>query len=112
MKAFQSEPQSLVLPNVSALAAAIGLRAFMAHKFTPPMKSKAGMVEIVVRPIVHGHALGGQSVPVVEIFREKRTDTADLVVGHIVAADLAVIVGKAVRETAWTWTTAAGAHFR
>ena len=62
-----------------------------------PDEVQAGMIKVIVRPIVDGNALGRQPVPRVEIEREKRRDRRPLVMAQIVSSDLRVIV----REPDW-----------
>ncbi len=58
------------------------------------------MVEIIVGPVVDRRALSRQAVPVVELEREQRSHRIAGVVGHVVPAHLAAIVGEPVREGA------------
>src|ERR1035438_3933917 len=62
-------------------------------------EAQAGMVEVIVRPLVHGHVLGDRAVPDVEIEREERADSGSCLrvpVSEIVLTHLTVIVGKAI----------------
>src|SRR5262245_34070254 len=55
------------------------------------------MIEVVVRPIVHGYALRGCAIPVVQIEWKQRADGAGNVVAEVMTADLPMIVGETVR---------------
>ena len=62
---------------------------------------EAGVIEVVVGPVVDRDALRRQPVPVVEVEREQRGDGRAGVVAEVVPADLAVLfdepVGKRLR---------------
>jgi len=59
---------------------------------------EAGMIEIVIRPVVDRDPLRRQAVPVVELEREQRRHRIAGVVAEIMPADLPAIVGKPVRK--------------
>ena len=57
-----------------------------------------GVIEVVVRPIVHRDTLRRQSVPVVQVPRKQSGHARTLVVAEVVPAHLAVVVRKPVRK--------------
>ena len=80
------------------LAAPIGRRSEYTQRLPPPMKSSAAVIEVVVGPVVHGHALRRQAVPAVQVEGEERGHRRAGGVREVVPADLAVIVRQALRE--------------
>ena len=56
------------------------------------MKSRIGVVEVVVGPIINRDALRRQAVPRVEVVRKERSHTRARVVTEVVPAHLSVIV--------------------
>ena len=81
MNAFHAEPQVGAWPNVLMLGgrdrAAVGIDPEIAAAD----EVEAGMIEVVVGPVVDRDALRRQAVPVVEVEREQRGDASPLVCG-------------------------------
>ena len=71
MKAFQSEPQLLAMPKVSRRRRRWGLPPSCPH-IGAADEIQAGMVEIVVGPVVGADALGRQAVPGVDVAGKQR----------------------------------------
>ena len=94
--AFHAEPHRGALPNVLMLGRGDRPPVGIHPQIAAADEVEAGVVEVVVGPVVDGDALRRQAVPVVQVAREQRGDAGALVVAEVVPADLAVVVRQAV----------------
>ena len=76
--AFHSEPQRGAWPNVVMLAARDRPPVGIDPEIAAADEVEAGVIEVVVGPVVDRDALRRQAVPAVEVEREQRRDAARL----------------------------------